>query len=199
MLFKKRNDDDMENEVDAREEQEPKRNIWKVISVILIIIIIILLLLRSCGGPEPVIPPATEPIPQATVNPNAPDIDNNAGEYVPPEIATGSSGVAIPGWVSLTIPANTTENIVVDFFNPEANADKYYLTFELRLPDDSEQGYEVLYTSGLVEPNLHIQSITLNRALEKGTYDAVLHVQPYHMENKAPTNNADLKTQLIVG
>lgn len=127
-------------------------------------------------------------------------VDPNAGEYVAPEVEeqAPSQGVAIPGWGSITLPPDTTE-ITVDFFNPEQNAELYYLTFELRLPDDSEQGYEVLYTSGLVEPGKHIQKITLSRGLSAGTYNAVIHVQPYRMdEAKTPTNNADMKTELIV-
>lgn len=126
-------------------------------------------------------------------------LDENAGEYVEPTKAQQvSQGVSIPGWGSITIPAASKE-IEVDFFNPEENEDLYYLTFELRLPDNSEQGYEVLYTSGLVKPGLHIQKVNLSRELKAGTYNAVIHVQPYRMdENKTATNNADLKTELIV-
>lgn len=127
------------------------------------------------------------------------EVDENASEYVEPtKEQQVSQGVSIPSWGSITIPADSAE-ITVDFFNPEENKDLYYLTFELRLPDDSEQGYEVLYTSGLVEPGLHIQKINLARTFDKGTYNAVIHVQPYRMdENKTATNNADLKTELIV-
>jgi len=127
-------------------------------------------------------------------------IDKNAGEYVAAPVASQapSQGIAIPGWGGLNFAAGQTEQ-TVDFYNPEANAGLYYLTFELRLPDASPQGYEVLYTSGLVEPNMHIQSITLSRPLEAGEYDAVIHVQPYRMdETKSPTNNADMKTVLYV-
>lgn len=124
------------------------------------------------------------------------EIDPTAGEYVAPEPveSSGGEGIAIPGWGSITIPAGATE-VTVDFPNPEANAGKYYLSFELRLKDSGE----VLYTSGLVEPGLHIQRITLSRALEAGTYAAVIHVQPYKMdEAQTATNNADMETELIV-
>lgn len=124
--------------------------------------------------------------------------DPNAGQYVEPEAGEEEVGVAIPGWSSIDIPADTTE-VIVDFFNPEENEGKYSLTFELRLLDESEQGYEVLYTSGLVDPGLHIQTINLSRGLEAGTYDAIIHVQPYRMdEAQTATNNADMRTQLIV-
>ena len=41
--------------------------------------------------------------------------------------------------------------------------------------------------------------VAAKKMAESGNYDAVIHVQPYHMdENKTPTNNADMKTNLIV-
>lgn len=126
--------------------------------------------------------------------------DPNAGAYVEPvKQETENSGVSVPGWSSLNIPAETSEVTTVDFFNPEENAEKYSLTFELRIPEEDGQGYEVLYTSGLVDPGLHIQKINLSRGLEAGVYDAIIHVQPYRMdENNTATNNADLQTKLIV-
>lgn len=123
-------------------------------------------------------------------------IDTSAGDYVPPETSAPApaSGIAIPGWGKITIPADQKE-VSVDFPNPEANTGKYYLTFELRLKDTGE----VLYTSGLVPPGKHIQHITLSRELEKGTYKAVIHVQPYKMDQaQTPTNNANMETDLIV-
>lgn len=125
--------------------------------------------------------------------------DPNAGAYIEPvSNETENKGVSVPGWSSMNIPADTSE-ITVDFFNPEENADRYSLTFELRIPDESEQGYEVLYTSGLVQPGLHIQKINLSRGLDAGIYNATIHVQPYRMdENRTATNNADLQTKLIV-
>lgn len=111
---------------------------------------------------------------------------------------TDEQGVAISGRDYMTISAGQKET-VVDFYNPEENKDMYYLTFELRLYDDNELDYEVLYTSGLVEPGKHIQKIILSRALEKGVYTAVIHVQPYRMdEQRSITNNADMKIYLIV-
>lgn len=122
-------------------------------------------------------------------------IDPAAGEYVEPEQAPSpSTGVAIPGWGSMTIPAGKTE-VAVNLPNPEANEGAYYLSFTLRLKDTDE----VLYTSGLVPPGQTIQKITLSRPLTAGSYAAVVHVQPYKMdEEQTPTNNADMETKLIV-
>jgi hypothetical protein len=128
------------------------------------------------------------------------EIDDNAGDYVAPtQDASADKGVAIPGWGSLKFKAGELEQ-AVDFYNPDDNMDEYYLTFEIRLTDESqEDGYEVIYTSGLIEPSKHVQKITLSHALEAGTYDSIIHVQPYRMdEARTATNNADMATQLIV-
>ena len=73
------------------------------------------------------------------------------------------------------------------------------MSFEVRLVDDSEQGYEVLYTSGLVKAGNALTEVTFNRGLEKGTYDAFLHVQPYTAdEYHTALNNSDIAFKLIV-
>ncbi len=123
-------------------------------------------------------------------------IDSNAEDSVKDQSIDGEQGVAISGFSTITVPQGE-KNVTVNFYNPDKNADMYYQTFELRLIDDS--GYETLYTSGLVEPGKRIEHITLSRGLESGVYQAVVHVQPYCMdEDRTPTNNADIKTELIV-
>ena len=189
------NEDEMNVQEQEKLKDKKKKNIWRTISIVLFVLLVILLafLLGRCSCDNTIDPPTP------TINQDAPDVDPNAGEYVKPETEPGvAGGVAVPGWGKLTIPANTQDDIVVDFFNPIENEGKYYLTFELRIPSDNDLGYEVLYTSGLIEPGLHIQSISLTRGLETGEYDAIIHVQPYRMDTKAKTNNADLKTKLIV-
>ena len=122
-------------------------------------------------------------------------IDSGAGDYITPTQTQTQSepNVAIPGWGSITIPANQ-QTVSVDFYNPERNEGLYYLTFKLILSDTGE----VLYESNAVPPGKHIQTITLTRALPRGTYDVAVHVQPYRMSDETPTNNADMKTTLIV-
>ena len=183
------------NNTNASNNKNNKNNKnWLPIVIIgILIVVIIILLLRSCGTDTPSGNDTNINIGGGLV------VDPNAGDYVAPEQQGNSQGVAIPGWGTITIPINKANDIVVDFYNPAANAGLYYLTFELRLPNDSEEGYEVLYKSGLVEPDKHIQKINLSRPLEKGVYDAIIHVQPYRMdENQTPTNNADMKTTIIV-
>lgn len=126
-------------------------------------------------------------------------IDSNAESTLPNENGDDAEqGVVIFGWASMTIPANQKE-VIANFYNPEENSNLYYLTFELRLYSDNAQDYEVLYKSGLVEPGKLINEITLSHELEQGVYDAVIHVQPYRMnEERTRTNNADMIIQLVV-
>lgn len=145
-----------------------------------------------------------EAIPAATATP-APtaelEIDPNAGELLTPTPAPTEPGVAIPGWGSITLPAGVTE-AATTLKNPEANEGWYYLTFEMRLPtvdeETGEESYEVLFTTGLIPPGQYCNQVTLTRALEPGEYNVILHVQPYRMSDKTPTNNADTETVLIV-
>ena len=147
-----------------------------------------ILVLTSAFGPPETAPAATGGV-ELALDPNA--------VRQPPE-TFGVRSVAIPGWGSITIPADTDE-IAVDFYNPEKNAGFCYLTFELRLLASSEQSYEVLYTSQLIEPGMHVKTAKLSHGLAAGAYDAVIHVQPYRMDgNLTPTNNADMQTVLKV-
>ena len=146
--------------------------------------------------------PGATPAATATPAPTAElEIDPNAGELVTPTPAPTEPGVAIPGWGSITLPAGVTE-AATTLKNPEANEGWYYLTFEMRLPtvdeETGEESYEVLFTTGLIPPGQYCNQVTLTRALEPGEYNVILHVQPYRMSDKTPTNNADTETVLIV-
>jgi hypothetical protein len=186
----------MENEIELTPEKSEKRS--RLPPALRLPLLMCIVALVAAGGILAGLKLAAKPVDTTVKGGVNLTIDKNAGEYVAAD-SEPSQGIAIPGWGTISIPAGQLDVNTVDFFNPEANADKYYLTFELRLLDDSEQGYEVLYTSDLVEPDKHIQHITLSRALDVGEYPAVVHVQPYRMdEDQTPTNNADMKTTLKV-
>ena len=121
-------------------------------------------------------------------------VDSNATEYEPP---TPAPGVAIPGFGSLTIPANTKELLGINLYNPIENDGLYYLTYKLCLLDKDGDVSEVLYESQLIPPNKYVKNITISREIPKGEYDAVMLVQPYRISDTSPTNNANLKFTLI--
>ena len=120
------------------------------------------------------------------------EIDENAGNYHNP-VNNNGKNVIMPGWGTLRIKANTT-NITsgVDFYNPKENEGYYYLKFQLIVDD------EVLYESGLVAPDKHIQEITLKKPLSPGKYQATVFIQPYKWDKKTPTNNGQVRVNLEV-
>ena len=128
------------------------------------------------------------------IDPNLGDLENETQKEKPAK----KPNVSIPGWTKLTIPADTVTITDIPFYNPEKNEGLYYLTFEIRLLDAKGEVSEVLFTSGAVPPGKQLQSITLNRALPAGTYNTILHIQPYYIEDNTPTNNVDTKMTLIV-
>jgi len=122
------------------------------------------------------------------------DLDTTAKEYTgaAPENKSGTKpGIQIPGYGSITIPANATD-VKIMLLNPEANP--CYFTFEIVLKDTGDS----LYQSKLVEPSKCIEQITLAKALEKGEYSATIKVRTYELESLIAMNNADVEVKLIV-
>lgn len=182
----------------SRHRQQRKRMQLLIALAAVVVLAVVAVLIWKYAQPEaaPVPAPTASPTPTAEL-----EIDPNAGERVTPTPAPTEPGVAIPGWGSITLPAGVTE-AATTLKNPAANEGWYYLTFEMRLPtvdeETGEESYEVLFTTGLIPPGQYCNQVTLTRALEPGEYNVILHVQPYRMSDKTPTNNADTQTLLIV-
>lgn len=132
--------------------------------------------------------------PSASPKVLAPKIDPDAREYEEGE--TSSSGIAIPGWTKLRLPADMADvTSGIDFYNPDQNDGRYMLTYQLCL----EESGEILYQSGQIPAGKHIQGISLARPLVSGEYDGVLHVQPYSVQEPTkPLNHVDIRLTLIV-
>lgn len=179
----------------SRHRQQRKR-MQLLIALLAVVVLAAVAAVLIWQSTKPEAAPAASPAPTAEL-----EIDPNAGELVTPTPAPTEPGVAIPGWGSITLPAGVTE-AATTLKNPEANEGWYYLTFEMRLPtvdeETGEESYEVLFTTGLIPPGQYCNQVTLTRPLEAGEYNVILHVQPYRMSDKTPTNNADTETLLIV-
>ena len=125
---------------------------------------------------------------------------NQSGELVvkEQEETEKKPNVAIPGWGSFNVKAGEKETQIT-FYNPEKNEGYYYLTFSIMIPiEKKSEEYETIYTSGLIEPGNYVQNITLDRALDEGTYDAIVHCQPYTIsDNPVAVNNANMRTTIV--
>ncbi len=121
------------------------------------------------------------------------DLDPNAGAWngQQPEDKGGEEvGIKIPGYPSITIPANT-ETVTVALLNPEGNP--CYFKFRLVLNDTNE----VLYESKLVQPGDAITEITMSKALSAGEYNATIEISTLSLDGETPLNGANVETVLI--
>lgn len=98
-------------------------------------------------------------------------------------------GIAIPGYKSITVDADTTE-AQVNFQNPEGNP--CYFVISLVLADGTE-----LYKSKMVEPGKGLYEITLSEALAAGEYDASVRYETFSLNDLAPMNGAQVEIKLI--
>lgn len=176
---------------------EEKQGITLTKSKLVILILIILLLIgggvvlglnwQNWFGGDTQTPASTSTL--------VPDLDPNAsnwvGQQLPDQSGGESTGIQIPGYPSITLPADTQE-VPVALLNPEGNP--CYFRFELVLKDTGES----LYQSGLVAPGQAIYNITLSRPLSAGEYDAVIQITTSSLEDLSPMNGANVETLLIV-
>jgi len=120
-------------------------------------------------------------------------IDENAKLYTgnnPEDRGGAASGIKIPGYGTVTLPANTTD-VKMILLNPEGNT--CYFTFELIVKGES------YFISNMIEPSMCIEDLKLTKPLKKGEYKAILKVRTYTMdENLTPLNNANVEFDLIV-
>lgn len=162
----------------------------------LVVLLVIVLLLVAGGialglnwhnwfGPE-------KPAASGAFHPELdPDARDWTGETLPDKTGGESVGIKIPGYPSITLPADT-EEVTVALLNPEDNP--CYFTFELVLRDTGE----VLYTSGMVAPGKVLTDITLSRPLAAGEYNATIKISTASLEDGSAMNGANVETVLIV-
>ena len=98
-------------------------------------------------------------------------------------------GIAIPGYKSITVDADTAD-VMVNFQNPAENP--CYFVISLLLADGT-----VLYQSKMIEPGKGLYEITLSEALAPGEYDAVVKYDTFSLSDLNPMNGAEVKIKLI--
>lgn len=133
-----------------------------------------------------------QPAAATAAEPFTPQLDPNATEPQTAEDAAAQEpvGIRIPGYPTITIPADT-QTVSVNLMNPEGNP--CYFTFELVLTDTEES----LYTSAMVEPGKAITQINLPRGLPAGEYPAVLKITTNSLEDGSAMNGANVETILV--
>lgn len=97
-----------------------------------------------------------------------------------------SDSISIPGYDTLTFAADQKEQ-EVQLHNPQDNT--CYFKMSLILSDGT-----CIWTSDLLEPGKGFEKITLDKALEAGTYsDVTLKYECYSLKDQTQLNGAEIK------
>lgn len=131
--------------------------------------------------------------PQTTTPAGVIDANAELGEgevSVPEKTETKGKSIKVNGIPTMNLKAGQREQNYV-FSNPEENP--CYFKIEIALRDTGE----VLYTSDLLPPGYSISKFSLNRALDAGTYNVVVHFYCFSFDKEQrPLNNMEIKTQI---
>lgn len=188
-----------QNLPETQENQKTKEIVVKkkhlVIALILFIVLVVVIILSclSCNSCITCQPLGNITVYQQTSSTEELDVDPNAGDYngnQPKSNGSEADSIKVPGYPSITIPANT-ENVSVALLNPKGNP--CYFTFEIVLKDTGES----LYKSKLVPPGKAITNIDLAHPLSEGEYEAVIKVSTTSLKDQTPMNGANIETVLI--
>lgn len=83
-------------------------------------------------------------------------------------------------------------NQTVNFYNPKEN--KCLLSISILV-----QGYGVIWNEENIKPDYGVNSITINKKLDKGIYDANVLMSFSSLDGKTKLNSGNFKTKIIVG
>ena len=123
-----------------------------------------------------------------------PNLDSNASETASNdgnnEEADKPEGIRIPGYPSITVPADTTD-IEMNLENPVGNP--CYFTFEIVLSDTGE----TIYKSDMVEPGKAITNVKLQHPLAAGEHNAVIKISTASLTDGKTMNGANVETVLV--
>lgn len=127
-------------------------------------------------------------------NANGVVLDDNASEWNQDleDLSGGQSGIKIPGYGSITVPAGAS-TWQITLANPEGN--NCYFQYSITI-DDSETP---VYESDYIEPGKAITEFEVSEPLEAGEYEIHLNIATYSMDgNNTRMNGADVTADLHV-
>ncbi len=151
-------------------------------------------IIKTGGEPEP----STKP----------PFVLDNGQEFgegqldLPEKIDTSTKNVTIVGIPEIKFKANQKEQNVI-LTNHKKNEGVCFMEFTIYLDKNGnkaiDDGDEMIYKSGLVQPGYSISKFSIDRTLDVGEYDAVVMQQPYSFDQqRTKLNNMVVATKIIV-
>lgn len=127
-----------------------------------------------------------------------PDLDENAVEWEgvqtqeQPMTPDGQPGIALPGYRSIQLRADTLEQYV-NLHNPQGN--NCYFVMSLVLPDGTQ-----IWKSRMIPPGSGLYQITLDETIPAGTYeDSTLVYECYRQDDElTELNGSEVRLTLEV-
>lgn len=127
-----------------------------------------------------------------------PDLDDGAVDWQgeqpqsKPQTGDGQPGIAIPGYKSISLKADTMEQSV-NLYNPAGN--DCYFVMSLILPDGTQ-----VWKSKMIAPGKGLYNITLDKTIPAGTYEnSILKYECYKQDdNLTKLNGSEVKLILEV-
>ncbi len=118
------------------------------------------------------------------------------------EIDVSVKNITMRGITQINFIAGQKEQNFV-LANDKKNADICFMQYSIYLDKNgnkkADDGDELLYESGLVQPGYAISRFSISRPLSEGTYSAVVVAQPYSLDKQlSKLNNMVFATEIIV-
>lgn len=178
---------DKEKESAQAGENRKKGVSWFQVIVLMLMIIIILLLLRQCQREEP------DDGLEASVKAELGQLDGKSEEEIQAEldrvVGEGMFHIAIN---TSPVFADGAAEGNLEIENVPNN--RYSMIVRITLDDTGE----MVYDSGLIDPNYHIQRDKLNKELEAGEYPATAAFYAYDPETMQEAGSTACEITLIV-
>ena len=180
-------EDQVKNEIQINKEEKGRKRKAALIIIIIVIAAAVaagIIISRNVGPGNP----ATQA--------KEPDLDEDAvnwqGEKTQQDEGGVSEGIAIPGYKSISLKADQTEQSV-NLFNPESN--DCYFVISLILPDGTR-----IWQSKMIPPGKGLYQITLDQTVPAGSYeDSILKYECYKMDDDlTKLNGGEVKLVLEV-
>ncbi len=174
-------------QTNSKERKKKKPLILVIILLAAVITLLIMLLVRQ-NKPQEVIAPGMRDA-GALIG----QIDGKTDEEIQAEldriVDEGMFNISINTDIAMK---NGDEEAELRIENVPGN--KYLMKVKITLDDSGE----VLYTSGLIEPNYHIQSAKFSKALAKGAYAATATFTALNPDTEEAIGNAAAKITITV-
>lgn len=181
----------MQNNIQPNKANEKNKDriLYAILTcMVIIIIVLVILLLRACPGQ-----PAEDPGLERDQNASLGQLENKTQEEIQAEL----DRIVEEGMFNISINPNPifeSGEAEGDLRIENIPANHYNMSVTITLDETGE----VIYQTGIIEPNHYIQNDVLDVVLTKGSYSATATFTAYDAETNAVVGQAAAKITILV-